>query len=314
MAQYKVLQDIEAEDKLLGPLSLRQFIYAAITIALGFVAFRLFITSVWFLGIIFVPPALFFGLLAAPLGGQQSSEIWLLAKIRFFLKPRLRIWDQTGVQELVTITAPKVVDKHLTKGYSEDEVKSRLKTLSATLDTRGWAIKNASNMYAVQQGAASDRLLDIATQDTPTIYVEPTADMLDPGTNPRAQAMDQMINKSAQEHRQTINENIKKYAQAAKPKERPLTEKDEQDLLNKIHERQAQPTEFSDHMKVIQPYGTKPKNQPKKQGHAPVTAAPDPAILNLVENSEGLSVRTIAREAERIKKRDDDDEVVISLH
>lgn len=30
MAVYKVLQDIEAEDKLIGPLTLRQFIYAAI--------------------------------------------------------------------------------------------------------------------------------------------------------------------------------------------------------------------------------------------------------------------------------------------
>ena len=30
MATYKVIQDIEAEDKLLGPLTLRQFIYAAV--------------------------------------------------------------------------------------------------------------------------------------------------------------------------------------------------------------------------------------------------------------------------------------------
>ena len=28
MATYKVIQDIEAEDKLIGPLTLRQFIYA----------------------------------------------------------------------------------------------------------------------------------------------------------------------------------------------------------------------------------------------------------------------------------------------
>lgn len=314
MAQYKVLQDIEAEDKLLGPLSLRQFIYAAITIALGFVAFRLFMTPAWFLGFIFVPPALFFGLLAAPLGGQQSSEIWLLAKIRFFLKPRRRIWDQSGIQQLVTITAPKKVEKQLTKGYSQDEVKSRLKTLSTTLDTRGWAVKNASNMYAVQQNDSSDRLLDIATQDAPSIYVEPTADMLDPSTNPRAQAMDQMITKSAQQHRQTIDENVKKYAHEAKTKVPPLTEKDEQNLLNKIHDQQAQPTEFGSHMKTIQPFSATPKQNDTKQRPAPVTPPADPAILNLVENSEGLSVRTIAHEAERLKKREDDDEVVISLH
>ena len=314
MAQYKVLQDIEAEDKLLGPLSLRQFIYAAITIALGFVAFRLFMTPAWFLGFVFVPPALFFGLLAAPLGGQQSSEIWLLAKIRFFLKPRRRIWDQSGIQQLVTITAPKKVEKQLTKGYSEDEVRSRLRTLSTTLDTRGWAVKNATaNAYA-QSMTGSDRLLDIAAQDAPTVYVEPTADMLDPSTNPRAQAMDQMINKSAQEHRQVIDENVKKYASEARAKAPKITEKDEQDLLNKIHARESEPTEFNDHMKTIQPLSAKPQANNKKQGPAAVTPPSDPAILKLVENSEGLSVRTIAREAERIKKRDDDNEVVISLH
>jgi hypothetical protein len=35
MATYKVIQDIEAEDKLVGPLSLKQFIFALIAIFLG---------------------------------------------------------------------------------------------------------------------------------------------------------------------------------------------------------------------------------------------------------------------------------------
>lgn len=314
MAQYKVLQDIEAEDKLLGPLSLRQFIYAAITIVLGFVAFKLFTSSAWILGILFLPPALFFGLLAAPLGGQQSSEIWLLAKIRFYLKPRMRIWDQTGIQQLVTITAPKKAEKQLTKGFSADEVKSRLKTLSTTLDTRGWAIKNATNMYATQQDNSSDRLLDIATEDTPSIPVEPTADMLDPEVNPRARAMEQMIDQSAQEHRQTIDDNIKKYSQLAKNSAPKITKQDETDLLNKIHKQQSAPAEFGNHMKTIQPLNAPQPKVDKKQAPTPVTPPADPAILNLVENSEGLSVNTIANEAERLKKREEDNEVVISLH
>lgn len=311
MAQYKVLQDIEAEDKLLGPLSLRQFIYAAITIALGFVAFRLFITSVWFLGFIFVPPIVFFGLLAAPFGDQQSSEIWLLAKIRFFLMPRRRIWDQTGIQQLVTITAPKKVEKHLTKGFSNDEVSSRLKTLAATLDTRGWAIKNAT---APVYGQSSDRLLDIGETTAPAIIVDTTADILDPSVNPRAQAMDQMIGKSAQQHRQKIAENMKKYAMPTPQKTQELTEKDEQALLEKIHKQQAQPSEMGTHMKVINPAGENAKKDHPQQGHPNVTTSRDPAILNLVENSEGLSVKTIAGQANRVKNKDSDDEVVISLH
>ena len=105
MATYKVIQDIEAEDKLLGPLSLRQFIYAVIVIVLGFVAFTL--GQIQFLLVLpFIPPIMFFGLLAAPFGQDQSSEVWLLAKIRFMFKPRRRVWDQSGLSELVTVTAP----------------------------------------------------------------------------------------------------------------------------------------------------------------------------------------------------------------
>ncbi len=45
MSTYKVIQDIEAEDKLLGPLTLRQFIYAAVVLVMGFVAFKLMTVS-----------------------------------------------------------------------------------------------------------------------------------------------------------------------------------------------------------------------------------------------------------------------------
>ena len=62
MAQYKVIQDIEAEDKLLGPLTLRQFIYAAITVVLGFIAYKFAAISPYLI-ILFLPEMLFFGLL-----------------------------------------------------------------------------------------------------------------------------------------------------------------------------------------------------------------------------------------------------------
>ena len=316
MAQYKVLQDIEAEDKLLGPLSLRQFIYAAITIVLGFIAFKIFTSSAWIIGFIFLPPAMFFGLLAAPIGDQQSSEIWLLAKIRFFLKPRKRIWDQSGIQDLVTITVPKKIEKQLTKGYSQEEVKSRLKTLATTLDTRGWVIKNASGPF-VATGYDSDRLLDISAQSIPSVFVEPSADMLDAKTNPRAQAMDQMISQSAQQHKQEVMDNIKKYSV---PKDQPqpatITNNDEQNLLNQLHKRMSQPSEMGTHMKNIKPpseLAINPQATTPKQSVNSVTPKTDPAILNIVKNSKGLSVKTIAGQADRVKNKGSDDEVVISL-
>ena len=89
MAEYKVPQDVEADDKLLGPFSFRQFIYlivVAIGIGLGWGLYMLFPPLV----IIPLPVVLFFGALALPLRKDQPMEIYLAAIMSFYLKPRKR--------------------------------------------------------------------------------------------------------------------------------------------------------------------------------------------------------------------------------
>lgn len=219
MAVYKVIQDIEAEDKLLGPLTLRQFIYAVIVVVSLFAAYRLLLVK-WFLAIPLLPIIGFFGLLAAPVGGAQSSEVWLLAKIRFFFKPRKRIWNQDGVLELVTITAPKVVEKVLTKSFTQTEVESRLQALANTIDSRGWVIKNVdTSMYAQpafgMAGADSQRLMQVgvAPQD-PGYDAAYGDDMLDEQNNPRAERLDQLIQQTTQNHREQVIAQMQQAAQA----------------------------------------------------------------------------------------------------
>ncbi|HLG90757.1 MAG TPA: hypothetical protein VI336_01165, partial [Candidatus Saccharimonadales bacterium] len=63
MAVYKVIQDIEAEDKLVGPLTLKGFIYALIAGFLAFINFKLVISTElgyfrWPLLLIFALPML----------------------------------------------------------------------------------------------------------------------------------------------------------------------------------------------------------------------------------------------------------------
>src|SRR6266567_710266 len=110
MSTYKVIQDIEAEDKLVGPLTLRQFIYAGIAALSGYLGFLFASKGAAFMLAVFVPVTLICGFFAFPWGRDQPTEIWALAKIRFALKPRKRIWDQSGTRDLVTITVPKVVE------------------------------------------------------------------------------------------------------------------------------------------------------------------------------------------------------------
>jgi hypothetical protein len=216
MSTYKVLQDIESEDHLVGPLSLRQCIYAAIAILGFYLSFLATTKHAAFLDAIFLPPALFCLMFAIPWQTHQTTEIWVLAKIRFFFKPRRRIWDQSGVRELVTVTVPKKVEINYTNGLSEDEVHSRLEALANTIDSRGWAIKNVTaDVYAKPQfltgNASSDRLVGIETFSKP-VSDDPSYDVLDETSNPIAQQFDTMINASRQAQRQQIQQEMAEAA------------------------------------------------------------------------------------------------------
>jgi hypothetical protein len=210
VATYKLIQDIEAEDHILGPLTLRQFIFALIAVFCYYICFISITKHFAFMTIFFLPPALFFTFFAIPFGRDQPTEIWALAKLRFLLLPRKRIWDQSGVKELVTVTAPKTVERVFTDGLSQGEVKSRLSALANTIDSRGWAVKNVNvNAYAVPDPIAalnSDRLIDIGSipQEVPNYEIQASDDILDERNNPIAQQFDQMIQRSNQAHRQQI--------------------------------------------------------------------------------------------------------------
>ena len=217
MAVYKVIQDIEAEDKLLGPLTLKGFIYAMIAGVLVFISVRVAIAPSlgnfrWGIIVLLLPPILLFGILAGPFGKEQPTEVWLLSHVRFFLKNRKRIWDQSGADLTVVITAPKIIEKQLTKGWSQVEVRSRLKALAATLDSRGWAIKNTNlNLsappgYFQDTGDESQRLVSQpeSGQTTPVLDIHAKDDILDADNNSTAQYFNELVQKADDMRRQNV--------------------------------------------------------------------------------------------------------------
>lgn len=217
MATYKVIQDIEAEDKLVGPFTLRQFIYAAITGVTGWLAFLSVAKHAAFMLVIFLPIMLLSGFLAAPWGGDQPTEIWAIAKLRFYLKPRKRVWDQSGIKELVTITAPKHIERNLTNGLNQAEVHSRLSALANTIDSRGWAVKNVNvNLSATQDGTdqTSDRLVGATSlpQEVSSIDVTAADDIMDTYANPVAHNFDSMMAKAASQHREALMQQLRASA------------------------------------------------------------------------------------------------------
>jgi len=233
MATYKVLQDIEAEDKLIGPLTLRQFIYALAAAFNGYLTFLVITKGIAFMAAIFLPLTIICAFFCWPWSRDQPTEVWALAKIRFYVKPRKRIWNQSGIKELVTITAPKKVEQILTNGLNQDEVKSRLHALADTIDSRGWAIKNVNvSMYGqpalIMNNPASDRLVNVASLPQPVSNVDVKAadDMLDVQNNPVAAQFDTMIAASAKAHRQQIIDRMQSNTPAPlppPPPAKPLT-------------------------------------------------------------------------------------------
>jgi hypothetical protein len=174
---------------------------------------------------LFVLPAFLFGFLAFPWKGEQPTEVWALAKVRFYVKPRKRIWNQSGVKELVTITAPKQIERDYTNGLSQTEVKSRLKALAATIDSRGWAIKNVNASTYAQPGLlttndpGSDRLVGIGSLPQPVTAADAQTpeDMLDLQHSRVAQQFDSMIAASSKAHRQQIVDRLQEKPDTSLP-------------------------------------------------------------------------------------------------
>ena len=301
MAVYKVIQDVEAEDKIVGPLTLKGFIYSAGAGVLAFISIRLAISGVpWFIKLIFIvaflPPMLLLGVLASPLGREQPTEVWLLSRVRFLLKPRQRIWDQAGTKELVTITAPKRPEQILTKNISQTEVASRLKSLTNTLDSRGTAARNTTVNLAVkpdylENQVDDDRLSSAATLDSsaPAIDVHPSDDILDEQNNPAAQNMVVLVQRKEDERRLALEDQLnatraetdRQVAAKRKADAGNKLTPEEHELLDQLHAREVA---FA-HPQIIRAGAT----------DMPVTGSAQTVKLELAQSGNDLSVASIAR-------------------
>ncbi len=309
------MQDIEAEDHILGPLTLRQFIYGLVAVFLYYICFLVISKHVVFLLVLFLPPALAASFFAFPFKRDQPTEVWALAKIRFMFKPRKRIWNQSGVNELVTITAPIKVERRLTKELSPDEVQSRLQALALTIDTRGWAVKNmqAAPQVYTPNSNDSDRLISVGSIPKPVADYEttPNDDLFD-DTSPKYTHLGEELKHKSQEHRQELislmsdlnasqqqyvnQENVNTSSEEAIAKELKNRSDELKMSLSNLHTVTAKPPKpkLKQTSAEVSP---ETKDSPKKI---------DPEILNLALNSKGLSVQTLAHEASK--------EVVIKLH
>lgn len=322
MAVYKVPQDVEADDKLIGPFSFRQFIYLIIVALSGALAWGLF-QLFPLLIIIPLPVIIFFGALALPLRKDQPMEIYMAAMVSYYLKPRKRLWQADGIESLIEITVPKTIEFERTKNLSQGEAQERLGYLAELVDSGGWAVRGRG-VQAPNSALNSD------------VYFEAqqVEDVLDSGTSV-AQSLEFMIGQSdAKRHQDMIERMHQPPTVAPVPVAQPApnaydlfttqqpatTEPDPQlpSTTSQLPTFNPYPTDIQ--QSVIQPIGamapapilppvTEPAPLAQTTSEKPLSAG----IINLANNAD-LSIETIAREAHRIKQQEEmSEEVVISL-
>lgn len=338
MAVYKVPQDVEADDKLLGPFSFRQFIYlviVAIAGGLAFFLFQLFTPLV----ILPIPVMIFFGALALPLKKDQPMETYLAAVVSFYLKPRRRTWDPDGMQYLVEIVAPKTPEIQRTKDLSQDEASRRLSYLAQIADTQGWAVRGVA---APTQNTSMNDDLYFEAQQVPDILDESSnlgrnlddrltqadqqrrQDIISHMNNPQPTPQPQPI--AAPAPQATAAQSAYQYQQPPTPAQTPIPQPQVAPVApQQIAPNQPDPTVVYNpyptaiHQSSIQPLSEQSAPQPvvttldtpESTSEKPVS----PGIINLANNND-LSIETIAHEAKRIQQKEADmsEEVVISLH
>ncbi len=316
MAVYKVPQDVEAEDKLIGPFGFRQFLYLIIV---AFACFVAFVLSKIFIGLILIPMPfiIFFTAIALPLRKDQPTETYLAAILQYNLKSKKRLWMPDGVLSTVEITAPHVIEEQRTKDISQDEALERLDRLSQIMDTRGWAARGVFNPDVNSTGNVSLADSVVAEADNMEDILEETSfDKLinEQKTISQKAAIDRM--------QQASSATPTPVKTAPKPAAPTLTddelEKEAEKILSNV---KFDPYPSSIHQTVISPVGeekapqkAKSKNESGKTAQSTSDNTPSPDIINLVDNSEGLKVSTLAKQANRIEEKQAEEEVEIKLH
>lgn len=133
MTQYQVPQFIDIEDRIIGPLTLKQFIYLAFAAALLFVFWFLFKFYIW---IIVALPVIALALAFAFLKINDRPFVYFfLAAIFYFIKPKLYIFGEARKkiqEEIKTETMPKPLE---TPEGGKITI-SKLKELALNLDTK----------------------------------------------------------------------------------------------------------------------------------------------------------------------------------
>ncbi len=133
MQRFVVPQFIDVENKIIGPITVRQFIMFMAALLIMAIAYRLLFFNAFIVVAVLV--LIFTAVLAFVKINGAPFHFFLLNFLQTLTKPRIRVWNNrqqeniASVKTLVTDSTPLVVAKRYQK--------SRLAELALIIDTKG---------------------------------------------------------------------------------------------------------------------------------------------------------------------------------
>lgn len=136
MQQFTVPQFIDAEDKIIGPITTRQFIILLIMSGVLFLEYKLFDFTLFLLATL-LTVGVFFTFAFGKINGR-SFHYFLLNLIQSLFMPKLRIWNKNFGKNLAEAQFDsKNIIKAQPPAVKNRFTSSRLAELSLIVDTRG---------------------------------------------------------------------------------------------------------------------------------------------------------------------------------
>lgn len=134
--QFQVPQNIDMEDKIVGPLTLKQFLYLLAGGLIDYFLFQNLAKNYFAVFILIGLPVALIALAAAFLKIQeQPLAHFITAGLDYFTKPKMRLWQRHEAYEPVLTEPPKSKEKDKVAPIPKHLEKSQLEQLAYNLDT-----------------------------------------------------------------------------------------------------------------------------------------------------------------------------------
>lgn len=156
--QYKIPQNVDIEDRVIGPLTLRQFMI--ILVAVGMLLILYFVL-VGILQIFFWLSAIIIGGIAGVLAfgkyGDQHLEVFALAAWKTLTTPRLRIWKkETELHQMTEKAKPQEEMKEERTKKNLEEARDDLESLAELVDSGGYSKAGQKDRIVMSESQTPD--------------------------------------------------------------------------------------------------------------------------------------------------------------